>query len=298
MTHEHTHEKPKTLSTLIVAIIINLGIVIFEIVFGILSHSLSLISDAVHNLTDISSMVLGYFAEKISLRPANNTKTYGYKKVEFLAAFTNALILLIATMYILYEGITRVLNPQQVLSWQMFVVGVVALVGNSVSTWILSKSSKTNTNMKAVWLHSLQDALLSFGVIVGAVIIYFTHLDIVDPIISIIISIVLLKSIYSLLQETFDALVDSVPKNINFEEIKSSMSKIDGVKYVSDLHIWLISSHNPMLSVHLQIEDKESLEKVFAEAKKMLYEKYNVKHATIQIMPSASETKTGCAHCN
>ncbi len=298
MSHNHTREVPKTLSALILAIVINLGIVVFEVVFGILSHSLSLISEAVHNLTDISSMVLGYFAEKTSARPANKQKTYGYKKVEFIAAFTNTLILLVATIYILYEAVLRLLNPEQVLSWQMLLAGVVALVGNSIATLILSKSSKENTNMKAVWLHSLQDSLLSLGVIVGAVIIYFTHWNIVDPILSIIISIVLLKSIYLLLQETFDALVDSVPKDMDFEKIKQSLSEVDGVKNVSDLHIWLASSHTPMLSVHLQIKDRGELGRVFNESKKILHDTYDIEHTTIQITPVDLKVETHCAHCN
>ncbi len=298
MSHNHTHKAPKTLFALIIAIIINLGIVVFEIVFGILSHSLSLISDAVHNLTDISSMVLGYFAEKISMRPADSKRTYGYKKVEFIAAFTNTLILLVATMYILYEGVIRLSNPEHVLSWQMLVVGSVAFFGNTVATWILAKGSKENTNMKAVWLHSLQDALLSLGVIFGAVVIYFTQWDIVDPILSIVISIVLLKSIYSLLQETFNALVDSVPKNINFEEIRQSLSKIDGVKDIGDLHIWLAASRMPILSVHLQIKNKDDLETIFDEVKRLLRDKYDIEHTTIQIIPQTLKTKNECLYCN
>ena len=244
-------------------------------------------------------MVLGYFAEKVSTRPTNINKTYGYKKVEFIAAFTNTLILLVATVYILYEGVTRMLNPEQVLSWQMLLAGIVALVGNGLATWILSKSSQENTNMKAVWLHSLQDSLLSLGVILGAVIIYFTQWNIVDPILSIVISIVLLRSIYSLLLETFDALVDAVPKDIDFEKIKQSLSEIGGVKNVSDLHIWLASSHMPILSVHLQIKDKGKLERVFNESKKLLHDTYDIEHTTIQITPVDLKMETYCCeHCN
>ncbi len=298
MSHDHTHEAPKTLFALIIAMIINLGIVVFEIMFGILSHSLSLISEAIHNLTDISSMVLGYFAEKASMRPVNNKKTYGYKKVEFIAAFTNTLILLAATIYILYEGVVRLLKPEHVLGWQMLFAGVVALIGNGIATWILTKSSKENTNMKAVWLHSLQDSLLSLGVIFGAVIIYFTHWNIVDPILSIVISIVLLKSIYALLQETFDALTDSVPKNMDFEKIRQSLAQVEGVQNVSDLHIWLASSHTPLLSVHLQIKDKGELERVFNESKKILHDTYDIEHTTIQITPVDLKMETHCEHCN
>lgn len=296
--HNYKHEAPKTLSHLIISIVINIGIVIFEIILGILSNSLALISDAFHNITDIFSMILGYVSEKLMSKGVDDKKTYGYKKIEFIAAFVNSLILLVATVYIFYEGVMRLFHPVEVVSLQMFYVGIVAVFGNGIATWILSKSSKENTNMKAVWLHSLQDTVLSLGVIFGAVIIYFTGFNIVDPIISIFISIFLLRSIYFLLKETFAALIDSVPENIEFEEIRNDLIGIEGVGKVSDLHIWLANSHTPMLSVHLQIDSKDILEDVFTEAKKILSETYKIEHCTIQIIPKSMNANLKCVHCN
>jgi len=298
MSHSHTHETPKTLSRLILAIVINVGIVIFEIILGILSNSLALISDAFHNITDISSMVLGYISEKTAVKPANNTKTYGYKKIEFVTAFVNGLILMLATIYIFYEGILRLFNPTEVVSSQMFYVGIVAVIGNGLATWILSRDSQNNTNMKAVWLHSLQDALLSLGVIVGAVIIHFTGWNIIDPIISIFISLFLAKSIYYLIKETVNALIDSVPENIDYEKVRKDLENIKGVEKVSDLHIWLESSHLPMLSVHLQIKNLGDLEEILAKAQNLLHKNHEIEHTTIQIVPQNPAKFSNCHHCN
>ncbi len=300
MSHDHAHSAPQNLTSLIWAIGINIGIVAFEVFFGIISGSLSLITDAVHNLTDISSMVLGYFSEKISLYPTNNKKTYGYKKAEFLSAFVNALILFAAVGYILYEAALRIFHPSEVLSAQMFVVGVVAVVGNSLATWILTGGSKDNMNMKAVWLHSLQDALLSVGVIIGAVAIYFTGWNIIDPLISIFIALFIIKSTYALLKQTVDSLLDSVPENIDFDELKNSLQKIDKIKKVNDLHIWANSSKEPILTAHLQVSDEKYLTEVFVKAKKILHDKYGIEHATLQVMPKNINKKADleCNHCN
>lgn len=300
MTHKHSQKTPKTLSGLIMAIVINIGIVVFEIILGIFSNSLALISDAFHNLTDIFSMILGYIAEKISVISANSNKTYGYKKAEFITAFINSLILLVATGYIFYEGIFRLFKPTKVLSIQMFYVGIIAVIGNGFATWILLRNSKKNTNMKAVWLHSLQDTLLSFGVIIGAVIIYFTGWNIVDPLISVFIAIFLIRSAYALVKETLNALLDSVPANISYDEVKKDLLNINKIDGVKDLHIWLASSKSTMLSAHIQIANEKDLKTVFIEVKKMLLDKYGIRHTTLQIMPKAiiDCIKLDCDHCN
>jgi len=295
MSHDHQHQ-PKTLTGLVVAIIINIGITIFEVIFGVLSNSLALISDAAHNLTDIGSMILGYVSEKMLAKPANDKKTYGYKKMEFVTAFVNGLILLLVTGYVLYEGIFRLFKTPEVVSGQMFYVGLIALAGNTIATWILTRSAKENTNMQAVWLHSLQDALASLGVVLGAVIIHYTGWKIVDPIISILIALFLVKSIYHLIKRTLDALLDSVPDNINYEEVRKDLLNIEGVEKLSDLHIWLESSHLPMLSVHLEIKDKQDFSKILKDTKNLLFQKYKLEHTTIQIAPQ--NIKIQCKHCN
>lgn len=296
MSHDHSPELPNSLSHLLFAIFINSGIVIFEIVLGVITGSMALVSDAIHNISDISAMILGFWSEKIAKRPATNQKTYGYKKIEFITAFANSLFLSVAIIYVLYEAIMRFWNPVEVQSKTMFFVALIALAGNSVATLILQKTADQNFNLKAVWLHSLQDALLSFGVVIASIIIYFTDWNIVDPIISIVICIFIARAIYKIISHAINALLDSVPNGINFEEVKTEILKIKNIKEVADLHIWQTDSHNIMLSAHLLIA-KEDAVNVIKITKKMLHDQYNIEHTTLQVLP-IGEKLANCNHCN
>jgi cobalt-zinc-cadmium efflux system protein len=176
-------EKPSS-KNIIVSIFLNIGIVVFEIVFGLLSQSTALISDALHNITDIGSMILSWWGEKMSSWPSNDRKTYGYKRAEVIIAFTNGGILLAVTIFILIEAMQRLFHPVEVAGMQMMIVAGVALLGNGIATYLLEKDAHKNLNLKSAWLHSLQDALFSLTVIVGASAIYFTGWNWIDPALS------------------------------------------------------------------------------------------------------------------
>ena len=171
---------------LTISIFLNIGIVIFEIIFGLLSRSMALISDALHNITDIGSMVLSWWGEKMSSWPNNDRKTYGYKRAEVIIAFTNGGILLAVTIFIVIEAVKRLFHPTEVAGVQMMVVAGVALIGNGIATYLLEKDAHNNLNLKSAWLHSLQDAIFSLAVIIGAVAIYFTGWNWIDPALSIL----------------------------------------------------------------------------------------------------------------
>ncbi len=193
--HNHSHEPPASLKNLIFAMVINGGIVAFEMVFGLMIQSMALISDAVHNLSDIAHMLFSYWAEKVARRPANERKTYGYRKIEFIAAFVNSIGLSIVIAFVFWETIKRFTSPAEVPGQVMLWVAVVAFVGNGVATLLLQKVSTRNINMKSAWLHSLQDSLFSLGVIVGALLIMFFGWRLVDPLLSLVICIVIAREI-------------------------------------------------------------------------------------------------------
>jgi cobalt-zinc-cadmium efflux system protein len=184
--HAHHHEKPASLTNLILAILINGVIVVFELFFGLLIQSMALISDAVHNLSDIAAMSFTYWAEKISRRPANERKTYGYLKFEFIAAFINSLVLSVVIAFVFWESIQRLMTPAEIPGKTMLWVAVVAFAGNGMATLLLKKISGRNFNIRTAWLHSLQDALFSLGVIIGALLITFFGWFFIDPLISMI----------------------------------------------------------------------------------------------------------------
>lgn len=300
MSHNHNHnEKPASLANLILAIIINGGIVIFEMIFGLLIQSMALISDAVHNLSDIAAMSFTYWAEKMSRRPATELKTYGWRKIEFVAAFVNSIVLSVVIVFVFWESVQRLLSPAEVSGKTMLWVAVVAFVGNGVATLLLQKISARNFNIKTAWLHSLQDALFSLGVIVGALLITFFDWRFVDPLISMVICIFIAREIYKIIRQTVNALLDAVPADINFNAVKRDLLSVAGVAEVNDLHIWQTGAGQKLLSAHLKSEENlPEHEAIIRTIQEILHDSYGINHTTIQLLPSSTVEMEHCNHCN
>jgi len=297
--HHHHHEAPASLKNLVFAMVINGGIVVFEMIFGLLIQSMALISDAVHNLSDIAAMGFSYWAETISRRPANARKTYGYRKVEFVAAFVNSIVLSVVIAFVFWETLKRLMSPPEIPGQEMLWVAVVALIGNGTATWLLQKISGHNFNMKSAWLHSLQDALLSLGVIVGALLIMFFGWPIIDPLISMVICMFIAREIYKIVRHNVNALIDDVPPDIDYVEVRSDLLAIPSIVEVNDLHIWQTGAKQRLLSAHLKSDmDFPDHEKIINAIQKMLIEKYGINHTTIQILPSSAGEMKYCTHCN
>lgn len=287
---------------IIIAIVINIIITFFEVVVGVFIGSLALVSDAVHNFSDVGALGLSWWGEKVKERGNTKYKTYGYKRAEILIAFFNSLVLLAVVVFVLVEAIQRLFHPSEITGGWMIVAALVALVGNGIATLLLEKDSHKNLNLKSAWLHSLQDALFSLGVVAGAILIYFFHWYIIDPIISIVLSVYIFKEVYELLKQTLNILMESVPTDIDFEKVKESLEKFPKVKQVNDIHIWQTDSNSRFLSAHLEIENVENGERndLLIQIKNKLLKDFNINHATIQ-MVSASEAeklKLNCNHCN
>jgi cobalt-zinc-cadmium efflux system protein len=297
---EHIH--PTTSKNLIWSIGINVIIVIAEVVFGILARSMALISEALHNFTDIGSMTLSWWGEKVMTRPNTSQKTFGYKRAEVIIAFVNGGVLLGISGWVLVESVIRLFQPEQVAGFTMIIVAVVSFVGNSLATYLLQAGADKNLNLKSAWLHSMQDALFSLGVVFAAIVIYYTGWNWVDPVVSIAVSLFLLKEVYEILSESVNMLLDSVPEDLDYEEIKKVLAGFDGVVSVNDLHIWQIGSHDRFLSTHMIINEMEKSErvKVLAKIITLLKEKYNIHHSTIQMVSEQEVKDIGleCEHCN
>ena len=297
--HNHNHEQPASLTNLIFAIVINGGIVVFEMVFGLMIQSMALISDAVHNLSDIAAMIFSYWAEKVSRRPANAMKTYGYRKIEFIAAFVNSIVLAVVIVFVFWESVQRLMSPAAVPGKTMLWVAVVAFVGNGAATLLLQKISARNFNMKSAWLHSLQDALFSLGVIVGALLIMFFGWRFVDPLISMVICIVIAREIYKIVRQAVNSLLDAVPPGIDFIQVKNDLLAIPAVAEVNDLHIWETGAEQKLLSAHLKSgEDSPDHEAIIRAVQEMLLQKYGINHTTLQILPFSAGEMEHCNHCN
>lgn len=307
-THNHEHSYGVVENgesgnrNIVVAIIINIFITAVEVVVGLLIGSLALVSDAVHNFSDVGSMALSWWGEKVKKKESNSVKTYGYKRAEIIIALFNAVTLLVVVVFIFIEALRRLSAPSEITGGYMIWMALVALIGNGIATYLLEKDSHRNLNMKSAWMHSMQDALFSLGVVIGALMIYYFHWFIVDPIISILLSVYILKEVYGLIKETVNILMESVPEGIDFEEVKNALKSLNGVMGVNDLHIWQTDSNSRFLSTHLEIENVENGQRneLLIKIQELLGNKFQINHTTIQMMSATEKEKLKmkCEHCN
>ena len=297
--HSHNHDQPASLRNLIFAMVINGGIVVFEMVFGLMIQSMALISDAVHNLSDIAAMIFSYWAEKVSRRPANAAKTYGYRKIEFIAAFVNSIVLSVVIAFVFWETLKRIVSPPEIPGRVMLWVAVVAFIGNGAATLLLQKISARNFNLKSAWLHSLQDALFSLGVIVGALLITFFGWRLVDPLISLAICLFIAREIYKIVRQAVNSLLDAVPPGIDFTRVKEDLLAIPDVAEVNDLHIWQAGADQKLLSAHLLSRgESPDSEAIIRAAQELLLHRHGINHTTLQILPASAGEMEHCSHCN
>jgi len=284
------------------SILINIIITIFEIVIGLVSGSLALISDAVHNLTDVGSLALSWWGEKISAKAPTPNKTYGFKRAEILIAFIKSLVLLVVVAFIAKEAIIRLTHPEQISGGLVAITATIALLGNGLATLILKKHSHDNLNMKSAWLHSFQDAIFSLGVIVGAILIYFFHWNIIDPIISILLSIFIAREVYKILKDAINILMESVPGDLDIQVIKNFLQKIPGVESVHDLHIWQTDSNSRFLSVHIVTKNLSNTERaqLLNKLQEIIGKEFKISHTTIQMLyiDQDNPLPLNCNHCN
>lgn len=284
---EHRKFQSNSRLTLWLSLIITLIFTIVEFVGGIYTNSLALLSDSFHMLSDVLalglSMLAIYFASK---KPTKNY-TYGFLRLEIIVAFLNGLALIIISLGIMYEGIIRIIKPQSVESGTMMFIAILGLIVNIVLTLILVRSLKkeNNVNIQSALWHFMGDLLNSLGVIIAVVLIHFTGWEIIDPIISIVISLVILNGGYKIIKSAWKILMESVPEGYNTDEIIGSMKEINGVIDIHEFHLWNITTNHSSLSAHVVLSDKfvDSPYKTINEVSNLLKTKYGLEHVTLQI---------------
>jgi len=282
---ETGHEARTGRNRLKFAIIIVAAIMIAEVIGGILSNSLALLGDAGHMLVDTLALGLSLFAITIAAKPATPSKTFGYHRVEIMAALVNGVLLAFVAAYIFYEAYQRFSEPPSVRVPLMLLVAGIGLAANLAGIFLLRRVSHGNLNIRAAFWHILGDSISSLGVITGGVIIYVTGWSIVDPIIAVLIGCIILWGAIRLVRESVDILLEAVPKHINIEEVIAILTGMTGVEEVHDVHIWTITSGIYALSAHLIIEDQSvsnSAEIVEAVNKEMS-QRFNITHTTLQL---------------
>ena len=269
---------------MLVVLSITAGIMIAEIIGGLLANSLALLSDAGHMLTDLLALGLSLVAMRFARKPPTPAKTFGFYRLEILAAFCNGMLLLIISLYIFYEAYHRLIDPREIKGFFMLLVAAIGLLANGVGIAILRKSTLRSLNVRSAFFHLVGDTISSAGVIVGGIVIINTGWYMVDPIISILIGGLILMGAYSLVRESIDILLEATPKDINVEEMAGDLVRIEGVKDVHHLHLWAITSGLYAMSAHVVINDLliSKSSQILEEIEKLLQGKYSMEHITIQ----------------
>jgi cobalt-zinc-cadmium efflux system protein len=293
----HSHDKNQvSLPRLILTIILNLIITAAQIVGGIISGSLALISDAIHNLSDSVSVILAWFAQVLSRKPSTLKSTFGYKRAEILAAFINSIALIAISVYLIFEAVERLLHPMPVDAGWMFWLGLLGLIANGVSVMILEREKNKNINIKAAYLHLLGDALTSLAVITGAVLIWFFNVIWVDAVVTILIGIYLLVHTWKLLKESVTILMQMTPADFQITEIEMRLTQIEGVKNIHHIHVWNLTDKLLHFECHLNLcKDLKVSETniIFHQVRSILHDEFDVEHVTIQF-EFGEKNSNGC----
>lgn len=281
--HHHEVESMSDVK-LIWAVFVNIGLTVAQVIGGIVSGSLALIADALHNFSDAASLGLALFARKIGRRPADKLMTFGYGRAEIVAALINLTTLVIVGLYLLIEAINRYLDPQPVEGWTVIIVAGIALVIDIGTAMLVYKESKHSLNIKAAFLHNVSDALASVGVVVAGVLILLYDLYVADLVMTVLIAAYVLYQGLSLLPKTIKLLMGAVPDDVEFEAIVEALRNVNGVRDLHHVHVWSLDEHSRALEAHLVPADSSlrAFESVKAETRRILKERFSIAHATLE----------------
>lgn len=293
--HAHPHSHQLTSRALRYSLVATSLYVVVTLVAGLRAHSLALLSEAGHNVTDVLALLLSWVAVFIQTRPPSSTKTFGYHRAGVLAAFINALTLVGIAFYILYEAIMRMRHPVDVQPTVMIWVAVAGVIMNGVISWFLFRASR-DVNIRSAFIHQVGDTLSTGAVIVGGWAILWTGQTWIDPALSIGIACLILWSSLGIIHETLNILLEGAPHGMSVEQVVASLTLIEGVIDVHDVHVWSIGSDTPALSCHIRINDIMLSESdlILRRIKQVLATNYHIEHTTIQFENSMCDVAHGC----
>ncbi len=281
--HKYSH-RAKEKGRLKLVIYITGITMIIEVIGGVISGSLALISDAGHMFTHAFALLISLVAIVLASKPADMRKTFGYYRIEILAALFNSIMLFFIMGWIFYEGYQRIIHPMPIRVTEMLIVSTVGLIVNIVCAFILVGVSKEDLNVRSAFVHMIGDTASSVGIILGAVIILNTGWTIIDPILSVLIGVVILIWAWNLARESLHILLEAVPRKVNVEKVKEEILKFKGVMEITDLHIWTITSNMYSLMAHIQVEDGRISERkiLIGDINQMLNHKFDIVHTSLQ----------------
>lgn len=285
--HHHNEVTQKSVKLLILSFAINMLLSVAEIIGGIISGSVSLIGDALHNTSDAFSILIAVIAFKIGNKKASAKYTYGFKRAEIIGGFVNLILLFISGCYLLVEGIERLINPQQIDGLLIIWISVLALIIDALTAKISHHDAHHNSNMKMVFIHNLADAFGSIGVIISGLCIMWFDLYQVDGIVALLIAFYMIFQSVVSFPQIVNILMNAAPDNIDIEQVKNSLLAIKNIKNVHHLHLWCISEHNVAIECHIESDNND----IIVEATQLLKDKFGITHCNFQV-----ENKS-CGEC-
>lgn len=284
MTHNHSHTitSPNEINrSFLIGIALNVSYVVVEIIYGFQQNSTSLLSDAAHNVGDISGLLLAFLAFKLLKVKANGTFTYGYKKGSIVASFINSILLAFAIGAIAWEGVHKIINPSPLNGTVIMWVAGIGVIINFISAVLFKKEKENDLNVKAAYWHLMADALVSLGVVISGILMHYFNWYILDGVTAVIIAVVVLFSTWNLFKDSSIAILDGVPSSVNPEEIKEHLLEVKGVENIHHIHIWGMSTNENALTAHVLIDNLQNLPEIKASLKEEL-EEHNIKHSTLE----------------
>ena len=288
--HTHAHSHPDGLDgvkgkNLLITIALKLLLTITEGLGGWFSGSLSLLSDALHNLNDVLSIVISWFAVKMAEKEHDKKNTFGYRRATIIAAVINATLLIIMSLFLFREAYFKFIQPEKINALLVIVIAAIGIVLNAVAVYLLHKSSEADLNMRAVYLHFLSDALSSVGVMVGGIVIYYFDAYWIDPALTVLIGLYILKESYEILKESANILMQGTPKTVDIDEIAEELEKMDAIKNIHHVHIWALDEHTLFFEAHVNLQNDiwvSELSAIYEKLEQVLKGHFGVTHLTIQ----------------
>ncbi|MDQ7074239.1 MAG: cation diffusion facilitator family transporter [Gammaproteobacteria bacterium] len=281
--HHHHNTDSMGDRRLLLAIVVNMLLTLAQIIGGILSGSLALIADALHNFSDAASLLIAWVARKIGRRPADQFKTFGYKRAEIIAALINLVTLVLVGFYLIYEALWRLFSPQIIEGWIVIVVAGIALIIDVITALLTYRMAKESLNMRAAFLHNVSDALASLGVIVAGALILMYQWYWIDTALTLMIAFYVLYQAASLLPKTVHILMEGTPENVSLKKVINAMQSVAGVQQIYHLHVWQLDEHKNALEAHVVISDFNQSEKIKNDLKKCLDEEFSISHSTLEL---------------
>ena len=282
MAHKHSHSSKGI--RLLITVILNALITVAEIIGGIISGSLALISDALHNLSDAVSVIISYIAIKLKSRDHSPRHTFGFKRAEILAAVINSSVLVAISVYLIYQAVLRFQHPEPIKGVMMTIVASIGLGANIVGTLLLKQDAKTSMNIRSSYFHLLSDAVSSVAVIAGGMAIVLWNIYWIDPALTILISVYITRESFRILFEAMHVLMEGAPPDISINEIQTAVEALDDVENIHHVHIWMVGENDVHLEAHIDVRDMllSKSNKIGVEIESMLKNKFGINHVTLQ----------------